>query len=93
MLWATRVVDEADEAPIRELVTDQRSAFGRPTDLMLVALPGEPGKRHLWLGVSDEELLTAYYGFTPCLRRDLPKAPVLLEGEQAMFQAIFQSGG
>ena len=93
MLWATRLLDVGQDLFILELFEAQRATLGMPRDMMLVAIDKEGCKRRLFIGVPDEEMLNAYYGFQFCLRRDLPKAPVLIAGPQDMFQAMFQSGG
>lgn len=93
MLWATRLLDVGDDLYIRELFEAQRAALGTPRDMMLIAVDEAGCKRRLFVGLPDEELLNAYYGFDPCLRRNLPKAPALIAGHQDVFQAMFQSGG
>ena len=93
MLWATRLLNAGKDFYIRELFEAQSAALGKPRDMMLVAVEREDGKHRLFVGVPDEELLNAYYGFDFCLKRDLPKAPVLIAGHQDVFQAMFQSGG
>lgn len=93
MLWATRLLDVGDDLYIREMFEAQRAALGKPRDMMLIVVDEEGYKRRLFVGVPDEAMLNAYYGFEPCLKRDLPKAPALIAGHQDMFQAMFQSGG
>lgn len=92
MLWATRLLDVEDDLYIRELFEAQCSMLGNPRDMMLIAVDEEDYKRRLFVGVSNEEMLNAYYGFDPCLRRNLPKSPALIVGHMDVFQAMFQSG-
>lgn len=93
MLWATRLLNVGGDLYIRELFDAQRAALGTPRDMMLIAVDEEGCKRRLFVGVPDEVMLSAYYGFNPCLGRNLPKAPTLIAGHQDAFQAMFQSGG
>ena len=93
MIWATRRLDLGEDFYIRELFEAQSSAFGSPRDMMLIAVDEDTKSRRLFVGVPDGGLLNAYHGFELCLRRDLPKAPVLIAGHQDVFQAMFQAGG
>lgn len=92
MLWATRLFDLCQGSDIEELFADQYAASGRPKDMMLIEVRNEVGRRRLYVGAPGPELLSCYYGFASCLRRDLPKAPTLIAGNQAVFQAMFSAG-
>src|SRR3954454_24540754 len=93
MLWATRQLNVDKEFYIRELFEAQCAALGRPRDMMLIAVDEEARARRVFVGVPDAELLNAYHGFEPCLRRELPMALTLIAGHQDVFQAMFQAGG
>ena len=93
MLWATRVVEASEIASVEELFADQSAALGFPRDMMLLAIDEEPSRRRVFVGVPDANLLDSYFGFAACLRRDVPRAPSLVAGDQGVFQAMFQSGG
>ncbi|MCJ2035152.1 hypothetical protein [Methylobacterium sp. J-068] len=93
MLWMTRDFGDGGWVDIRATFEDQFEAFGRPRDMMLIAVSLEDGRHRLCIGLPDPELLAAYYGFAPVLRVHLPSAPTLLVGHQDVFQAMFQCGG
>ncbi|MGU3537748.1 hypothetical protein [Methylobacterium sp. A54F] len=93
MMWATRLVQPEEMASIKELFTDQSAALGAPRDMMLLEVREEAGGIRLYVGVPEAEMLSSYFGFAPCLKRDLPKAPALIAGDRAVFQAMFQAGG
>ena len=93
MLWATRVVEAAESAGVENLFGEQSAALGFPRDMMLLVVDEPPSRHRLFVGVPDAELLGSYFGFRPCLRREIPQAPTLVAGDQGVFQAMFQSGG
>lgn len=43
----------------------------------------------LWVNLPKEDLLAPYYGFTVCLRSELPVAPTLIAGDATVFERIF----
>ncbi|KAB1068483.1 hypothetical protein [Methylobacterium planeticum] len=93
MLWATRLLDAGEGIGVEELFAGQSAALGSPRDMMLLAVDEAPARRRVFVGVPDPNLLDCYSGFEACLRRDVPRAPTLVAGDQGVFQAMFQSGG
>ena len=89
MFWATRLLDADDDVFVRELFEAQCVALGNPPNLMLIAVKNEIEKRRLFVGVPNAELLNSYFGFKPCLKNNLPKAPTLIGGCHDVFEALF----
>ncbi|PZP69816.1 hypothetical protein [Methylorubrum populi] len=89
MLWAQRSV-RAEELPsIERLFRDQVDAFAPDSRMLLVSVDGAWPMLQLWVGTLNADLQSSYFGFTPCSRRDLPRAPVLVSGASARFSQIF----
>ena len=89
MFWATRLLNVGSDIYIRELFEAQRAALNNPRDMMLVAVNSELEQWRFFVGVPDAWLLEAYFGFEPCLKRNLPLAPTLISGHCDVFQALF----
>lgn len=93
MIWAARTIEDHQESSLRELFRAQRDALGDPRNMMLVALRLDDERRRIYLNCHDFDCLPAYYGFDRIPREDLPRAPILLEGDPAAFEAMFQGWG
>ena len=91
MLWARRSVRVEELASIQRLFRDQVEAFDPDSRMLLVSVDEAWPMLHLWVGTLNADLQSSYYGFTPCNRRDLPRAPVLVSGDSARFIQLFHT--
>ena len=89
MFWATRLLNVGGDIFIRELFEAQRVALNNPRDMMLIAINSDFEQRRFFVGVPDVWLLDDYFGFEPCLKRNLPLAPTLISGHHDVFQILF----
>lgn len=88
-MWAGKSVRVQELPSIERLFRDQVEAFDRDKRMLLVSVDDEWPMLRLWVGTLDAGLQSSYYGFTPCSRRDLPCAPVLVSGDPSWFSLNF----
>ena len=87
MLWATKRVGRDEAASIEHLFRD--AAFDPHAEMLLIGVDEDDRMVSLWVAAPDYDLLAPYYGFTPCMRANLPSAPILIAGKSERFGSIF----
>ena len=91
MIWASKLIHRDEVRSVEMLFWDQVASFDPQQQMLLVSLLQEWPNVRLWVAVSDEDLLTPYYGFAQCRRNELPVAPTLIAGSSARFERMFQN--
>ncbi|MBB2961881.1 hypothetical protein [Methylobacterium sp. R2-1] len=93
------MIDRANVPSVTFLFREQIASFDPGRQMMLISVDEEWPMIRLWVALPDPALLTPYYGFVSCPRRDvscprrdLPTAPVLLAGDPARFEQMFHGG-
>lgn len=91
MIWAKKRIRASDLRSIELLFRDQAEAFDVHQQMMLIVVDGNWPMITVFVSVLNENLLSSYYGFDFCTRRDLPSAPTLIAGCRVRFCRTFES--
>lgn len=91
MIWAKKRVRGSDLRSIELLFRDQAEAFDVHKQMMLIVVDGEWPMMTVFVSVLNEDLLSSYYGFDFCTRRELLSAPTLIAGCRVRFCRTFES--
>ncbi len=91
MIWAKKRIRVSDLRSIELLFRDQAEAFDKHKQMMLIAVDEDCPMITAFVSVLNENLLSSYYGFDFCTRRELPSAPILIAGCLVRFCRTFES--
>lgn len=89
MIWAWKRIVSGDLRSIELLFRDQVAAFDEHKQMMLIKVDDDWPIMVVFVSVLDEDLLSSYYGFSFCTRRELPSAPTLVAGCRVRFCRVF----
>lgn len=91
MIWAKKRIRGSDLRSIELLFREQTAAFDEHKQMMLITVEEDWPMLTVFVSALSEELLSSYYGFSFCTRRELPLAPTLVAGCRIRFCRTFES--